>query len=233
VSERERLARSFGSVAATYERARPLYAADALAWVAERLPLHGDVLDLGAGTGKLTRQLLEVAATVRAVEPDDAMRAVLERVVPSATVLAGSAEAIPLPEGSVDVVTAGQAFHWFDLDRALPEMQRVLRPGGGIALLWNELVWEELDALVRPLRPAPRDEGLPETPLFSIFEERRFPHRDAVDADTVVERVASISAVITAPADVRDELLRNVRALVGDGVVEYPMRTLVLVAERV
>ena len=236
MSERQLLARSFGAVAETYERARPLYAEDALTWIGGRLPLHGDVLDLGAGTGKLTRQLAARAASVVAVEPDDAMRAVLARVVPAATALAGSAEAIPLADGAVDVVAVGQAFHWFDLEPALAEMHRVLRPGGGIALLWNELQWRELDEIVRPLRPRVADEDasarLRATSLFQEFAERSFAHRDRVDADIVVERVSSISAVISAEPDVRADALARVRALVGDGAVDYPMRTLVVAARR-
>src|SRR6478672_11776732 len=117
---------SFDSVAEIYERTRPGYSDEALAFVAQRLPLKR-VLDLGAGTGKLTRQLVALGADVVAVEPGDAMRAVLERVVPEAQVLAGSAEEIPLPDASVDTVTAAQAFHWFRTDEALAEMYRVLR----------------------------------------------------------------------------------------------------------
>ena len=237
MSERDQLARSFGAVAETYERARPLYAAAAIEWIGERLPLHGDVLDLGAGTGKLTRQLAAVAASVVAVEPDEAMLAVLERAVPEARALAGSAEAIPLADGVVDVVAVGQAFHWFDLERALAEMHRVLRPGGGIALLWNQLQWPELDEIVRPLRPSVVDDDararLYATPFFANFEERAFPHHDRVDADIVVERISSISAVIRAAPEVREEALARVRGLVGKGVVDYPMRTLVTVADRV
>src|SRR6266852_2460351 len=119
---------SFDSVADRYERARPPYADEALAWIAERLPFER-VLDLAAGTGKLTRQLVARGADVVAVEPGDAMRAVLERIVPEAHALAGSAEAIPLPDASVDAITVGQAFHWFRVPEALVEMHRVLRPG--------------------------------------------------------------------------------------------------------
>ena len=137
---RDRYRLSFESVADVYERTRPAYAPDALAFVAQRLPLRR-VLDLGAGTGKLTRQLVELGADVVAVEPGDAMRALLERVVPEAEALAVSAESIPLPDVSVDVVTVAQAFHWFRPTEALAEMHRVLRPGGGFALFWNH--WDE------------------------------------------------------------------------------------------
>lgn len=160
---KDRYRLSFDTVADTYERTRPQYAAEALAFIAERLPLR-QVLDLGAGTGKLTRQLVALATDVVAVEPGDAMRAVLERVVPEARALAGSAERIPLPDASIDVVTVGQAFHWFRADEALAEMHRVLRPGGGYALLWNR--WDdddpllhELNDLIERLRPEGTNEG--------------------------------------------------------------------------
>ena len=132
-------ARSFEQVADVYERARPEYPADAVAWVADELGLSPGrtVLDLGAGTGKLTRALVQTGAQVIAVEPGEQMLSQLRRVVPDATALLGAAEDIPLPDNSVDAATMGQSFHWFRHDEALPELHRVLRPGGGIALLWN------------------------------------------------------------------------------------------------
>jgi ubiquinone/menaquinone biosynthesis C-methylase UbiE len=229
---------SFGGVAGAYERARPQYAADAVEWIASRLPL-GRVLDLAAGTGKLTRQLLDHAESVVAVEPDDAMRAVLERVVPQVESLPGTAEQIPLAEASVDVVAVGQAFHWFDMGAALAELQRVIRPGGGFALVWNEYDWPELNAIVDRLRPTQRarDDAayarLIATTLFGNFEERRFAHHDRVNVDRVVERVASISAVINASPGDREAAFDDVRRLVGAGMIDFPMQTLVIVADRV
>ena len=116
---------SFESVAELYERSRPAYAEDAVAWAAGRLGLGPGrrVLDLAAGTGKLTRQLLALGVDVVAVEPGDEMRGVLERVLPEVEVLAGRAEQIPLPDASVDAVAVGQAFHWFDPEPALAEMR--------------------------------------------------------------------------------------------------------------
>jgi SAM-dependent methyltransferase len=130
----------FGDVADRYERARPLYPESALSELAARCGMRPGtaVLDLGAGTGKLTRQLVAVGADVVAVEPAAGMRRRLEAEVPGVPVLDGTAEAIPLPDASVEVVTAGQAFHWFDTHRALDEVARVLRPAGWLALLWNE-----------------------------------------------------------------------------------------------
>jgi SAM-dependent methyltransferase len=126
---------SFAGVADAYERARPEYPEEAVRWLAGDDPV--DVVDLGAGTGKLTRGLVALGHSVTAVEPLAEMRAELERAVPAARVLEGSAEAIPLPGGTADVVSCAQSFHWFDHGRSLPEVARVLRPGGRLALVWN------------------------------------------------------------------------------------------------
>jgi SAM-dependent methyltransferase len=158
------LSRAFDRTAASYERARPGYAPEAIAHLARVLGVGPGtrVLDLGAGTGKLTRQLLETGADVIALEPLPAMRAELTAAVPGVRVHDGSAEAIPLVDGAVDVITVGQALHWFDLARAIPEMGRVIRPGGGMALLWNErderVPWvAELSRLIHWDRRAPFD----------------------------------------------------------------------------
>ena len=132
MSINEVAAKGFSSAADIYERGRPGYAPEAVSWLCERLGIGPErtVLDLAAGTGKLTRDLVPSGARVIAVEPLDEMRAHLERVVPAAESLAGTAEQIPLADGSVDAVVCAQAFHWFDPERALPEIHRVLRPGG-------------------------------------------------------------------------------------------------------
>src|SRR4051794_5391524 len=128
-------AHSFGGVAEAYERGRPTYPADAVRWLLGEHPLP--VLELGAGTGKLTRVLTELGHDVHATDPDASMLKILEREVPGVPTAQASAEDIPLGDDSVDAVIAAQAFHWFDLDRALPEIARVLRPGGRACLLWN------------------------------------------------------------------------------------------------
>ncbi len=150
---RVRRAGSFGAGAAAYERGRPGYPVEALRAC---LPEHARrVLDLGAGTGKLTRGLLDLGLDVAAVEPLEEMRA----LIPSAAqTLAGSAEALPLPDACVDAVLVGQAFHWFDHDRALAEIARVLSPAGTVGLLWNLLDDAVPWSLPWPTRSVPRTE---------------------------------------------------------------------------
>jgi SAM-dependent methyltransferase len=131
-----RRARSFGNVAEVYREARPGYPPAAVEWALEHAPGR-DVLDLAAGTGKLTEVIAATGAHVIAVEPLEGMRRELAATVPGATLLSGTAEQIPLPDGAVDAVLVGQAFHWFDQPRALDEMARVLRPAGIVGLIWN------------------------------------------------------------------------------------------------
>ena len=128
-------ATAFSDVADAYERGRPTYPDDAVRWLVGEEPR--DVVDLGAGTGKLTRSLVALGHRVTAVEPLDEMRSQLVGALPGVQALAGSAESIPLPAASADAVTCAQAFHWFDHAVALPEIARVLRPHGQLALVWN------------------------------------------------------------------------------------------------
>ncbi|WP_431044540.1 class I SAM-dependent methyltransferase [Streptomyces sp. P1-3] len=143
---------SFGRGVESYDRTRPGYRPQSVEWILGDRPLS--VLDLGAGTGILARTLLACGHRVTAVEPDDAMRARIAEVAPAATVLAGGAESIPLPDASVDAVLVGQAYHWFDPEPAHAEMARVLRPGGVLAALWNlrdeDVPWSaELSRILR------------------------------------------------------------------------------------
>ena len=127
-------ARSFGAAASVYHEARPGYPIEAISW------LVGDatrVLDLGAGTGKLTAALVELDRDVIAVDPVEEMLDELEVAVPAVPRILGTAEDIPLEDASVDAVVAGQAWHWFQPERAVPEIARVLRPGGVLGLVWN------------------------------------------------------------------------------------------------
>ena len=201
------------------------------------------MLDLGAGTGKLTRSLLTTGARVVAVEPGGAMLAELRRAVPDAEALHGAAEAIPLPDDSVDAIAVGQAFHWFRHDESLPELHRVLRPGGGIALLWNSrdqdaplqrTVSELIDPFVRPGRAvAPNSSRfLAQSELFGPLEERRFSFVQELDADGLAGRIMSISFVAAAPAERRAELEQELRKLVAasGGSVAFPYVTDVYVS---
>jgi ubiquinone/menaquinone biosynthesis C-methylase UbiE len=239
VSEDERRY-SFETVAEVYERGRPPYADPAIAWIAERLGIGPGrrVLDLAAGTGKLTRQLVPLGAEVVAVEPGDRMRGVLERVLPDVEALPGSAEAIPLPDASVDAATVGQAFHWFRTREALAELHRVIRPGGGIALLWN--AWDDhdprlhaIDMLVRRWRPGPTWREDYDGTLFGELEERTFRQQRAVTSDSLVEWVASSSGVATAAPNERERMLAEVRAFADAGVIDVWIATDVVVADRV
>jgi SAM-dependent methyltransferase len=237
--------RPFELVADVYERARPEYPTDAIAWLIEQLELRAGrtALDLGAGTGKLTRALVATGAHVIAVEPGDGMRAELERAVPEAQALRGAAEDIPVPDSSVDAVTVGQAFHWFRHDEALPELHRVLRPSGGVGLVWNSrdrdspvqrVVNDLIATLVPPKRAVAFGSSgrLAESNLFGPMEERRFSFVQELDADALVDRIASISFVAAAPEAERRRIERELRDLVAahGGVVAFPYVTDVYVA---
>jgi ubiquinone/menaquinone biosynthesis C-methylase UbiE len=237
--------RSFERVADLYERARPEYPADAIAWLVEELDLRPGrtVLDLGAGTGKLTRALVTTGAHVIAVEPGEAMLAELRRVVPGVEAIRGGAEAIPLEDDSVDAITVAQAFHWFRQEEAVPELRRVLRPGGAVGLIWNSRdqsrpLQREVSDLVKRFMPPGRPpvghsaQALESSPLFGRVEERTFPLVQHLDADAVVDRIASISFVAASEPERRDELLRRVREVVAahGGTVEFPYLTEVYVS---
>ena len=229
-------AAGFGSSADAYERGRPSYPDDAIAYLAAELGLGpaARILDLAAGTGKLTRLLVEGGAEVVAVEPVAAMRAALERALPEVSVLEGTAESIPLAAGSVDAVTVAQAFHWFDADAAIVEIHRVLRPGGGLGLIWNVMgsdpTWlAALRELVHGIRgsvPAygvsPWQEAFRATPLFRPLTQRTFDLVHELDEDGLVDRIVSTSYVAALPDADRARLVDQVRALVRD--VPRPLR---------
>ncbi len=228
--------RGFGRRAAEYERGRPSYPQTAIDWLARNLRLGPDatVLDLGAGTGKLTRLLVPTQARVLALEPVEGMREQLQRLVPQAGLVDGTAEAIDLPDGSVDAVTAGTAFHWFDCDRALPEIQRVLRKGGRLGLIAN--VRDESEAWVRQVsriikrgvvtgssetvvkharRMSHRGAWkacFEHTELFSPLRERSFSHVHETDVETQLARFESVSFISALPTAARRRLLRELEA---------------------
>jgi ubiquinone/menaquinone biosynthesis C-methylase UbiE len=237
--------RSFESVADVYERARPEYPAEAIAWLVRELDLRSGrtVLDLGAGTGKLTRALVPTGARVIAVEPGEQMLAQLREAVPGVEALIGGAEAIPLDDASVDAVTVGQAFHWFRHDEAVPELHRILRPGGAIALIWNSRdqarpLQREISDLIKPFIPPGRPPvgrsaaALADSPLFGAVEQRNFPFVQQLDADGLADRIASVSFVAAAPVERRAELDRRLREIVAahGGVVDFAYLTEVYVS---
>jgi SAM-dependent methyltransferase len=232
--ERRGRAESFAAVANAYERARPEYPAEALRWLTGEPPL--DVVDVGAGTGKLTRGLLRLGHRVTAVEPLAEMLDQLRRAAPEAVAVAGSAESLPLAAGSADVVTAAQAFHWFEHERALPELARVLRSGGRLALVWNTRddsdPWvARLSATIGSETVESRDatEPVDASRLFGPVERATFPFSQRLDRTTLRDLVLSRSYCAAKPAAEREPVLVAVDRLFDehaeDGVIDLPYLT--------
>jgi len=241
---------SFGAAAADYDRARPTYPVAALNWTLE--PLGAGrllVVDLGAGTGLLSRVVAAAGHEVIPVEPDAGMRAQLEAVMPGVRALAGSAEAIPVPDASVDAVLAGTAYHWFDPELAHPEMARVLRPGGVLAAIWNDrdkaTAWvAELARLIASHRyvsgrRAELDESRSFGPLFGDVIKQQFPHVVAQSPQGIADLAASRSNYLTAtPAKQRlildqiTELCATHHELAGRDTFDLPYLTTVYRAIR-
>jgi SAM-dependent methyltransferase len=228
-------AAGFARAADVYERARPEYPPEAVIWLADRLGLRPGrvVVDVAAGTGKLTRLLVPTGARVVAVEPVAEMRSVLREAVPEAEALEGTAEALPLADGAADAATVASAFHWFDRAAALRELARVLGPGGALALVFNTRdpkseLQRELTELLRPhgisvswMRDLDPAAALEESGLFARPEYAEFRHEQRFDADGLVERVASISYVALLEGPQREEFLARVREL-GERQPESP-----------
>lgn len=212
----------FGEAAQAYERGRPEYPGEVVDWLLGESA--GRVVDLGAGTGKLTRAIVPRAGSVIAVEPDATMRHALSHRLPGVPALAGTAEHIPLPDGSVDVVVVGQAWHWVDPARGSAEVARVLRPGGHLGLVWNDRdaddPWiDRLTALLVEYGTSPdADYGVRVDSPFGALEEHALSWTHTMTPDDVVDMVVSRSYVIALPAPVRAELVDRVRALAVDGV---------------
>lgn len=250
-------ASSFGAAATAYAEHRPDYARAAVRWALEPAP-GMRVLDLGAGTGKLTTTLGAVDADVTAVEPDRAMLAELRSALPAVPALSGSAEAIPLPDGSVDAVLAGNAMHWFDMAVAGPEIARVLAPDGILAGLWNvmddRVDWVAgLAKISGSAAIGPRDTPaswraetaelhLPQTdtaaPRFGSPEQAEFPHGQRRTADSLVATLATRAGMLVMPDDEREATLGRIRAFLAsrpetaDGEFILPMLTCVLRVRR-
>ncbi|MBN6054132.1 class I SAM-dependent methyltransferase, partial [Nonomuraea sp. RK-328] len=211
---------SFGAAADAYDRIRPSYPVQALEWVLGVTPLK--VVDLGAGTGLLTRRLVELGHEVTAVEPDPKMREKLAERLPGCAVVAGSAEEIPLADGEMDAVVAGQAYHWFDPEPAHAEIARVLRPGGVFAPLWNlrdesvdwvarlsRLVDEHRDGSVTGAISGAASFG----DAFGPVERRDFRYSRPHTAASLLALVRSHSWYLVAEADRRRQIDEAVQAL--------------------
>ncbi|MGA8543235.1 MAG: methyltransferase domain-containing protein [Thermoplasmata archaeon] len=228
--------RGFDRAAATYERARPDYPVAAIRHLGRVLPLGPlrTVVELGSGTGKFTRSLARLGAARIAVEPTRGMRTVFRRTVPDVPVLDGTAEAIPLPDGFADAVVSAQAFHWFRPRPALAEIRRVLRPGGGLGLVWNtrddSVGWSrrfsEILEVYRGRTPVWRERTGPSyqrvrlSPLFqergigfSRIHHRAFRHYQTGSPELFVERALSVSMIAILPAAQRRRVATEVRDL--------------------
>jgi SAM-dependent methyltransferase len=227
---------SFGAVADVYERGRPPYPAAAIDWLVPELARR--VADIGAGTGKLTRQLRDRGLDVIAVEPSAGMRAELRRAVPGVPVLAGTAERIPLADGAVDVVLVAQAWHWVDPALGVPEVARVLAPGGRLGLLWNRRIEEEdwvadLSTIIGSRGMPGYGQHFPDIgPPFGSVERRSVEWVHRLSRAEMTDWVASRSYVITLPDERREDVLGQVRhlldthpALAGDSEVSLRMVT--------
>jgi SAM-dependent methyltransferase len=218
-TSRQERSLSFGAQAAPYERGRPSYPPEAIDWL---LPSGArDVLDLGAGTGKLTTRLVERGLAVVAVDPIAEMLEVLSNSLPDTPALLGTAEEIPLPDNSVDTVLVAQAWHWFDPERAIPEVARVLRPGGRLGLVWNtrdeRLGWvKDLGRIIgrEDARDAFDDAvTLPEP--FADIDQHQIEWTNYLTPQALIDLVASRSYCITAPAAARTKTLERVRELLA------------------
>jgi SAM-dependent methyltransferase len=247
---------SFGATAAAYAKHRPDYAQTAVRWALEPAP-GPRVLDLGAGTGKLTAMLVALGAEVIAVEPDPAMLTELRRALPAVRALPGSAEAIPLPDTSVDAVLAGQALHWFDMAAAGPEIARVLSPGGILAGLWN-VVDNRVDWVaglervsgsaaigrrdtLSSWRAETADAHLPSIGPVAYFgspEQAEFPHGQRRTADSLVATIATRAGLLVMPEQEQQATLGRIRAFLASrpetarGEFTLPMLTGVLRVRR-
>jgi SAM-dependent methyltransferase len=238
------LAVQFASVADAYERGRPEYAPAVAGALAAELGLApaAPVLDLAAGTGKLSRALVAAGLDVLAVEPQGPMRDRLAAAVGSERVLEGVAEAIPLPDASVEAVTVADGFHWFDQAQALAEIRRVLRPGGGLAVLstvpdWSGASWaHDVGTLLMDLRPEhpyfdgpPWQEAVRDAGGWTVPREIRVTTLQPADPERIVAYVASMSFVAALPEPDRAARLAEVASLVeeGDTPAELPVQVVV------
>jgi SAM-dependent methyltransferase len=215
-----RWARSFGSVARAYDRGRPGYPPDAVRWLVGRDA--ASVLEVGAGTGKLTAELVAQGHDVLATEPDEQMLGLLRERLPEVRTAVATAEDLPAGDRSVDVVLAAQSFHWFDHAVALPEFARVLRPGGVLALVWNHrdgrIPWVRRlgDLIGTQEQLSDPTAVLPASGLFEPPESASYPLWQDINRDSLVDLVASRSNVSTLDDDARAAKIAEVVAFYDD-----------------
>ena len=222
-------AKGFNRGGDAYERGRPDYPHSAIKYLLEVLKLEGDtqVVDLGAGSGKLTRILAQSDPGLVAIEPVDGMIQKFKSFLPDIPIYKGTAEAIPLPDSGADVVVSGQAFHWFKGEAALKEIHRVLKPGGMLALLWNvrdeSLDWVAgLSRIINVFKgDAPRygtfewKKPFDRADLFTPLEKRSFPFVQKGGAEMVVDRALSVSFISALPEKEREGVAHQVRELLA------------------
>jgi SAM-dependent methyltransferase len=231
-------ARGFGAQADAYDRARPSYPPEAVDWLVEGMGIKPGqrVVDLAAGTGKLTALLTGTGADLMAVEPVGSMRDRLRRQLPEVPVLAGVAEALPFADNTLDAVLVAQAFHWFEASRAMAEIARVVRPGGHLGLIWNardrspewvDQVWSVMDRVERnaPWRDRPAgypgggDERYPARSgdsRWSAWVDANFFHVHYGSHDDVLDRMRSVSHIAALPAACQQNVLDEIRAVLAE-----------------
>jgi SAM-dependent methyltransferase len=212
---RREQSRSFGKVVVDYERGRPSYPTDAVQWLVDGARR---VVDLGAGTGKFTASLVGAGREIVAVEPQEQMAKQLNGAIVGAFAVCAGAEALPIRGGWADVVVVAQAFHWFDQERSLPEIARVLSPGGRLSLVWNvrdkSVDWvAELSRIAGQDNSAATRASLDASPYFAPFESRRFRMVQVLDRDSLIAHVRSRSMVASLPESERADVVERVMHL--------------------
>lgn len=236
----------FQRAADAYERGRPEYPAAAVEHLLKALNIASGahVVELGAGTGKFTRTLVPTGAAIVAVEPVESMRRKLSELQTGVTIVDGTAEKIPLTDGTADAVVVAQAFHWFDGKKALAEIHRVLKPGGGLGLVWNvrdeSIGWirgltgiiEQYESGVPRYKSLAWRQPFKSTRFFSPLARAEFLHVQKLSPDAVEDRVLSISFIAALPDSERDAVRNRVRQLVQRELalrkrpaIEFPYRT--------
>jgi SAM-dependent methyltransferase len=241
MADHEQMSRSFGADAASYEAGRPEYPAEAVEWMLQPANRPGRALrvaDVGAGTGKLTRVVVGLGAEVVAIDPDGQMLETLRAHVEGVPTLEGTAEDVPLADGSLDAVVVGQAWHWVDPGRASAEAARVLRSGGVLGLIWNirdeRVDWVQRLTEVMTASNAEQmiaDGGPTVTPPFPASEHRTWSWSRPMTRETLFAMARSRSYVLTADPEVRERIEAGLAALcdeigaVGDAVVDLPYVT--------